>query len=185
MPDERSQNSNLKRNNGVANHNSSTNNSSIASETSEYTCVICYHKNKVENKICLKCKKNNESLIKDILLLKRKSSEKTNSVINNIAPPFNNNPLTNSEKDSNDSSFKINELSLENKISSIKHNKNTIEKLVNPFENHVKIVNSSSKPKILIPKNSTLNSEGNTISSDSSKRASEKVGDTKSKLFVI
>ncbi len=167
--DERS--SNFKRNNLGANQNSSTNNSSIASETSEYTCVICAQRNKVENKICVKCNKNNESHIKDLLLFKRKSSEKTSSAVTggHVITPFNNihNHMNSGEKDSDDSSFKS-ELQIDNKITSIKHNKNTIDKLVNPFDNHVKITNSSSKPKLLIAKNS--NNETNTISSDSSKK---------------
>lgn len=168
--DERS--SNFKRNNLGANQNSSTNNSSIASETSEYTCVICAQRNKVENKICIKCNKNNESHIKDILLFKRKSSEKTCSGMpgGQVITPFNNihNHLNSGEKDSDDSSFKS-EIQIDNKITSIKHNKNTIDKLVNPFDNHVKITNSSSKPKLLIAKNS--NNDTNTLSSDSSKKS--------------
>ena len=152
--DRNQNNNNFKRNNVGANQNSSTNNSSITSENSEYTCVICYQRNKVEHKICIKCKKNNESQIKDMLLLKRKSSEKSSN-LNNNQHIVSNNAGGNSEKDFDDSLMK-NE-NFENRITSIKHNKITIEKLANPFENHVKITNSSSKPKILIGKNSSLN----------------------------
>ena len=72
--------SSLNNNNNVSNFNSTNfpTNTSSNSVDFEYTCSLCGVKNKIENKICQKCNRNNEHLIKENIN-KRKSVEKTNN----------------------------------------------------------------------------------------------------------